>query len=279
MNCKEIQAVMIDHLDQTLPADLEAQIKEHLATCSECRREAEDLQELLRTIKNTPRELPSATLRENFNTMLQSELNMEAMSSLLQTPEKSEKPRGTVLSMFFASTAGKAAAAIILLAGGIAIGMAINPKGPDLNTNNEIATLKTEVKQMENKMKEQELLNGIDDESASQRIKAVSYAEDMASPDQQVIDALFNSLNNDKNVNVRLAALYSLTRFADRHSVRDSLVSSLGRQNEPIIQVVLINLLTEKREKKAIEPMKEIMTNKKSLKEVKDAAQKGLKVL
>jgi hypothetical protein len=270
---------MIDHLDQTLPADLEAQIKEHLATCSECRREAEDLQELLRTIKNNPQELPSATLRENFNTMLQSELNMEAMSSLLQTPEKSEKPRGTVLSMFFASTAGKAAAAIILLAGGIAIGMAINPKGPDLNTNNEIATLKTEVKQMENKMKEQELLNGIDDESASQRIKAVSYAEDMASPDQQVIDALFNSLNNDKNVNVRLAALYSLTRFADRHSVRDSLVSSLSRQNEPIIQVVLINLLTEKREKKAIEPMKEIMTNKKSLKEVKDAAQKGLKVL
>ncbi|HLZ85634.1 MAG TPA: hypothetical protein VKQ52_00285, partial [Puia sp.] len=107
----------------------------------------------------------------------------------------------------------------------------------------------------------------------------VSYAEQMANPDQQVIDALFNSLNHDKNVNVRLAALYSLSRFADRHIVRDSLVSSLSMQTEPIIQVVLINLLAEKRETKAIAPIKEIIINKKTLKEVKDAAQKSLKVL
>src|SRR5215475_8901979 len=98
----------------------------------------------------------------------------------------------------------------------------------------------------------------------------------MASPDQKVIDALFNSLNNDKNVNVRLASLYSLARFADRPAVRDSLVTSLKIQTEPIIQVVLINLLAEKREPKAIAPIRDIMTNKKTLKEVKDAAQRSL---
>src|SRR5262249_15895894 len=163
------------------------------------------------------------------------------------------------------------------LAGGIGIGMAIK-SGPPTNTVAEINSLKTEVNDLEKKMKEQEMLNLIDDESASQRIKAVSYAEEMASPDDKVIDALFHSLNKDKNVNVRLAALYSLARFADRHAVRDSLVSSLGIQTEPIIQVVLINLLAEKRERKAIAPIQEIMTNKKTLKEVKDAAQKSLKV-
>ena len=127
-------------------------------------------------------------------------------------------------------------------------------------------------------MKEVVMLNLIDDQSASQRIKAVSYAEEMANPDQQVIDVLVNTLNHDKNVNVRLAALYSLARFADRRSVRDSLVNSLSTQTEPIIQVVLINLLAEKRETRAIAPIRNIMTNKKTLKEVKDAAQQSLKV-
>lgn len=278
MNCKEVQAVLIDHLDQALPAAAAAQITEHLASCEECRREADDLRQLLAAMKASQQQLPSPTLRENFNTMLQSELNMETMANLLTTPEKETKPRGKVIT-FFASAAGRVAAAVILLAGGIGIGMAVKPSAPAPDTTAVIHTLQNEVQNMKKEMKEKDLLNGIDDESASERIKAVSYAEQMASPDQKVIDALFNSLNNDKNVNVRLAALYSLARFADRHSVRDSLVSSLGIQSEPIIQVVLINLLAEKRERKAIGPIKEIMTNKKTLKEVKDAAQKSLTVL
>ena len=277
MNCKEVQASLIDHLDQVLPAGIEAQIEQHLAGCEECRREAEDLRLLLTAMKGNEQQLPSPLLRENFNTMLQSELNMETMASLLTNPGKEARPRSRVIG-FFASATGRAAAAVILLAGGIGIGMAVK-SGQGSDPLKEVRSLQTEVQNMKKEMKEQQLLSGIDDESASERIKAVSYAEQMASPDQKVIDALFNSLNKDKNVNVRLAALYSLSRFADRHVVRDSLVSSLGIQTEPIIQVVLINLLAEKRERKAIGPIREIMTNKKTLKEVKDAAQKSLTVL
>jgi hypothetical protein len=277
MNCNDVQAAMIDHLDRVLPAELESQITEHLGGCAACRQEADELRMLLHAMKNNEQQLPSPTLRENFNIMLQSELNMEAMASLLTTPEKEVRPRGKVIS-FFSSAAGRVAAAVILVAAGIGIGMAVKP-GPVADTQKDIHSLQAEVRSMKKEMKEQQLLSGIDDESASERIKAVSYAEEMASPDQKVIDALFNSLNNDKNVNVRLAALYSLARFADRHVVRDSLVSSLAIQNEPIIQVVLINLLAEKRERKAIGPIREIMTNKRTLKEVKDAAQKSLTVL
>ena len=277
MNCKDAQAAMIDFLDQALPADTAAQLADHLAECDECRREADDLRQLLTAMKGSEQQLPSPTLRENLNTMLQSELNMETMANLLTTPQKEAKPRGRLIS-FLSSAAGKAAAAVILLAGGVGIGMALKST-PKVDTQSGLLSLQNEVRDLKKEMKEQQLLNGIDDESASERIKAVSYAEQMASPDQKVIDALFNSLNNDKNVNVRLAALYSLARFADRHTVRDSLVSSLGLQTEPIIQVVLINLLAEKRERKAIGPIKEIMTNKKTLKEVKDAAQKSLTVL
>jgi hypothetical protein len=80
-------------------------------------------------------------------------------------------------------------------------------------------------------------------------------------------------------VNVRLAALYSLGSWADNRIVRDSLVSSLPEQKEPLIQVLLINLLAAKRESRAIAPIKNILYDKNSLPVVKDAARKTLKTL
>jgi Putative zinc-finger len=299
MNCKEIQAKLIDWLDGSLDADTAAIIAEHVTACEECSREAMELKELLATMKDSPLEVPPAVLRESFDTMLQSELNMLTTANIIQEfPAEGQDNQGKsgqdksghgsslsgqgglsgrpgkIIRLPFAAPVWRVAAAIILLAGGIGIGAALKSRpAPEPSTNETLAALRQEVKEM----KEEVMLNMIDDESASQRIKAVSYAEDMPSPNQEVIDVLVNTLNRDKNVNVRLAALYSLQRFADRRAVRDSLVNSLRNQTEPIIQVVLINLLAEKRDARAIKPIQDIMTDKKTLKEVKDAAQRSLK--
>jgi HEAT repeat protein len=128
-------------------------------------------------------------------------------------------------------------------------------------------------------MKEVLLYSLIDDESASQRIKAVSYAEAIPNPDKKVIDVLVNTLNHDKSVNVRLAALYSLGSWSDNQTVRDSLVTSLTGQKEPLIQVMLINLLAAKKESRAIAPIKDILSNSNTLPEVKEVAQRILKTL
>jgi hypothetical protein len=290
MNCKEIQAKLIDWLDQTLDAATVAAVREHVETCAECSREARELKELLVTMKNSPMEVPPPVLRESFDTMLQSELNMLTTANIIQefpAEGKSGQPEGKsgqsdsksgqtgkTIRLPFTGPVWRVAAALIILGSGIGIGAALKSRpAPEVSTNETLVALRQEVKEM----KEEVMLNMIDDESASQRIKAVSYAEDMPSPNQQVIDVLVNTLNRDKNVNVRLAALYSLQRFSDRRAVRDSLVNSLRNQTEPIIQVVLINLLAEKRDTRAIAPIRDIMTDKKTLKEVKDAAQRSLK--
>ena len=290
MNCKEIQAKLIDWLDGSLDAATAATIGEHGASCAECSREARELKELLVNMKNSPMEVPPPVLRESFDTMLQSELNMLTTANIIQefpaegqggqpegksgqTDSRSGQT-GKTIRLPFAGPVWRVAAALVILGSGIGIGAALKSRpAPEVSTNETLVALRQEVKEM----KEEVMLNMIDDESASQRIKAVSYAEDMPSPNQQVIDVLVNTLNRDKNVNVRLAALYSLQRFSDRRAVRDSLVNSLRNQTEPIIQVVLINLLAEKRDARAIAPIRDIMTDKKTLKEVKDAAQRSLK--
>ena len=84
MNCKEIQAKLIDWLDGSLDAATATAIREHVETCAECSREARELKELLVTMKNSPMEVPPPVLRESFDTMLQSELNMLTTANIIQ---------------------------------------------------------------------------------------------------------------------------------------------------------------------------------------------------
>jgi len=285
MHCKEVQAVLIEYLDQSLDAGLAAVVKKHIDSCAACQQEVLEVQELLVAMKDSPSQKPTKALRDNFNTLLQSELNMASMTHLLEENVSDGGGEaggarangggsvGRAKLLPFSSPVWKVAAAIILLVGGAWIGSVFQQK-KDVQPD-QLASLQKEVKEMKQVL----LFSLIDDESASQRIKAVSYAEEMSNPNQDVIDALMNTLNNDKNANVRLASLYSLARWADSRIVRDSLVLSLSKQTEPIVQIVLINLLAEKRETRAIAPMKAILSNGKALKEVKDAAQKGLRVL
>jgi Putative zinc-finger/HEAT repeats len=276
MNCKDVQDALLDYLDHSVDGASYQEIRKHLESCEKCKLDIKEWGELLQAMSDAGFEKPGPTLRENFHSLLQSELNLQATAGILKEDPAGKKLPLTPVSLLrkMTSSVWKAAAAIILLAGGIWIGTRLKSPAQQTSTD-QMTALSKEVKEM----KEVLLFSLLDDESASQRLKAVSYAEEMSNPDQKVIEALVGALNNDKNVNVRLAALYSLARFSDNSTVRDSLVASLGRQSEPIIQVVLINMLAEKKDARAIGPIRDILSRGKTMKEVKDAAQKGLKVL
>jgi HEAT repeat protein len=137
----------------------------------------------------------------------------------------------------------------------------------------ELTDLKKEVKEM----KEAMLLSLLNEESASDRIRAVSYVDEISNPDPKIIHALINTLNSDKNLNVRLAAINSLAKFSGNPLVIDSLIASLSSQTEPMLQIVLINMLTDQKQTRAIEPIKAIISNKQTIQPVKDIAEQGLK--
>jgi len=274
MNCNEVQAVMIDYLDRAVDAETGAAMRAHLINCEQCRKEVDQLREMLLTMADQEMRQPGQGLRENFHVMLQSELNMETADDLLRRPREGKEEKAGIKGRIGWMTA----AACILLFGGIWIGSMLGSRktlNVPSNVPEQLGAMQKEMKEM----KEAMLFSLIDNESASQRIKAVSYAEEMSNPDQKVIQVLVSTLNHDKNVNVRLAALYSLGSFADSRVVRDSLVSSLPKQTEPLIQVMLINLLAEKKDNRAIAPIRDIISNKNTLPAVKDAAQKSLRTM
>jgi hypothetical protein len=290
MKCEEIIAALIDGD----PA-LRVQIEQHLLTCEKCAQDAKELNTLLRQIENSPSALPGPALKENFEYMLRSESEkLAAAGGLKSTPPTGPSLLRILLSG--SSTIGKIAAVLLVLAIGVWIGTRLpvfssrlpastsgravaagTPSGysPDSSSRGEISGLKNEVRDM----KEALLFTLLKEESASQRLRAVSYTEGISNPDQTIINALAMTLNHDKNANVRLAALYALARYSDNAAVRDSLVRSLNIQTEPIVQIVLINLLTEMKETKAIKPLRDIISNEKNLKDVRSMAEKGLRTL
>ena len=265
MNCEEIKNLLPDFDEGALSPITVYAIEHHLKICEACTQELEQIRELYRALSDNNLQQPSNSLRENFNKMLSEEMDKKE-----SVPEKSMKAK--IITMPWKAYAWRAAAAIAIFSLGIFFGERWKTGGTKTDPD-EIATLKKDV----NEVKEMLMFNQLKEESASARIKAVNYVDEMPNPNHKVLNALINTLNYDKNVNVRLASLYSLAKFTDVPLVRDSLVNSLSKQTEPVIQVVLINLLSEKKETKAIKPIQDIISNASTLKEVKQAALKGLK--
>lgn len=263
IRCEEMENEMIGYIDHSISESAAKEIETHLRTCERCREMYRETEELLSKMSTVQMEQPDASLRVNFNHMLQSEMYE------LKKQKAFSSGRGKVIRMSHPLL--KIAAGVAILVAGVLIGLKIKPERND----QQISDLRNEVKEV----KEVLMFSLLNKESASDRIKAVGYAEEIQNPNQQVITALVSTLNNDKNVNVRMAAAYSLAKFIDTRGVSDALVESLSRQTEPILQVVLINILAEKKETKAIKPIQQIIRDKNTLQEVKDVAQKSMKVL
>jgi HEAT repeat protein len=94
-----------------------------------------------------------------------------------------------------------------------------------------------------------------------------------------LLKVLIQTLNEDPNVNVRMAALDGLRKFYQEPLVRKALIGSLAIQKDPVIQIYLIQILVEMKDKAAVQPLKQIIENEELIPAVKDEANMGILVL
>jgi len=267
MKCEEVELRMVDYLDKNLDEDISLEIDKHLETCEKCLDELRDTQQVLNLISNEENVLPDSSLRINFYHMLQNEIKKGV--------GKDNITKSDHFRPWYNNTVFRVAAGVALLICGTFIGLLIHSGFNNTTASNELKQLRNEIYDL----KKATMYTMLKEESSSDRLQAVRYIEDLDKPDQNVIDVLVKTLNTDRNVNVRMAAAYALSKFADQRMVIDSLVKSLSVQRDPILQVTLINILAEKKEKSALKPIQEIIANRSTMKEVKTVAQNSLRVL
>lgn len=267
MKCEEFEAIMIDYLDNNLHEKLRREIETHLETCERCFDELREYQQIMQLISKDELVKPDDSLRINFYHMLHNEIKKSESKNLsaIQTTTK----------RWYNRRLYKIAAGFAILICGTFLGMIIHSEIIKSYNSDRLEQLNTEV----TALKKTAMFLMLKDGSSSDRIQAVNYTDGIKNPDQPVIEVLISTLNKDKNVNVRMAAAYALARFADQKPVCDSLVNSLYHQDDPILQVTLINILVERKEKSAIKPIQQIISDKSTIKEVKDIAENSVKLL
>ncbi|MEO8172702.1 MAG: HEAT repeat domain-containing protein, partial [Sediminibacterium sp.] len=129
---------------------------------------------------------------------------------------------------------------------------------PTTNNNQEMASLSAEVRDMKKMM----MLSLLENPSASERIRGVSYTSEIKSGNKEVIEALLTTLNSDPNVNVRLVTLEALTQYADDAAVRTGLVQSIVEQDSPIMQAALADVMLKLKDKRSVKSFRKLLQQK-----------------
>jgi hypothetical protein len=133
--------------------------------------------------------------------------------------------------------------------------------------------------QQVSELKEMIMLSMLEKESATERLKAVSLSSDMNQVSKKVTSALFKTLTNDENINVRLAALDVLMNYAKDGEVRAELIKSISIQDSPLVQLALAELMVALQERKSVTELRKLLDSDKTPKEVKQKIEKSINTL
>lgn len=270
MNCKEIKDKFPDYLIGDLDITGEKNVKNHVATCASCREELEILNETWTKLGVLPEQQPGENLRENFYTMLESyKAGLEQKKQGFGTKKWLDSVFGKIWPR---KPAFQFAFTIILLLIGFSIGLILPAASPD---KTESRQLRREVREL----RQSAALAMLKLDSSSERIRGVSFSTQVENPDKKTLIALLDTLNNDPNVNVRLSAVDALYLFSNDPLVKEGLIQSLSRQESPLVQIALIDLIGDIREKRAVKALKELIKRQKVNPVVKKQAERSIQQL
>jgi hypothetical protein len=125
----------------------------------------------------------------------------------------------------------------------------------EMKYKTQVNTMISEMQDMQKVM----MLTLIQQPSPTDRLKAISISNQISSADDKIIDALLNTLNKDPNVNVRLMAVEALYNFAGNPKVRIGLIKSISKQESPIVQVTLADVMVLLQEKGSVDELKKLL--------------------
>jgi len=240
---------MMEYLANDLDEDKKREFESFLQDHPEFKAQFDRLHETWGHVDMASVPEPTEAMDHRFFEMLDSEI------------QKSQKTKGNPRSWFSILAEllwrPQLAYGILLLVLGLNLGYFLNSDGPSEVTKTTIAEgMETE------EVREQLVLTLLEQPSANKRLRGINEVAKIKEVDETVIRALLQTLNSDPNVNVRLAAIESLTNYLDNPTVREGLVQAIVKQDSPIVQVTLASLMVALQEKKSIEPFRTLMRTK-----------------
>jgi hypothetical protein len=234
MNCEQASEFLPEYWDSALDEVPRRELEVHLATCPACRSEAARLKTFWMRLGAIPDEAPDASARGRFEALL---------------ADYQHAVRRSRFDMFWENwwprrPAAQLACSLGMLAIGLLIGHTLTV---DVQRGREVASLQEEI----GSTRQLVALSLLQEQSASERLKGVDYSYRIPRPEPQVVNALLETVNYDDTVDVRLAAVDALRRLSTEEDVRARMARALDRQDSPLVQVALIDALSDSRSPEA----------------------------
>jgi hypothetical protein len=254
MKCERGKEMQAGWMENQLSEMGHAMLEAHLLECAECRREAEKNRLVWDLMGAVPVPEPSDKMQVRFDAMLDTYKKGE---------EEKRNPFWGILQrlrhLFAVYPVFTWTYSVLLIIVGLGIGyLGHRPAARSGGDGQELEALATQV----HEMKEMVLLSLLENPSASERIRGVSYTSEITKVNKKVVDALLSTLNNDANTNVRLMTLEALTHYANDVSVREGLIQSILQQDSPLVQAALADAMLRLQEKGAVMPLKQLLQQK-----------------
>jgi hypothetical protein len=267
MKCDVIQSQLLDYLTHELPAAEQTALAAHLATCVDCQTELHATQHLWQTLGKVPVPEPSAHLRPAFYAML---------ATFTDPPQPASTLGRWLRVLSLPRPAVRLAYSLGLLGLGTLGGYWLHtPTQPAAADQQQVAALAAQVSTMRQVL----LLTLLDNPSATERLRAVGYTKELPAPNARVVAALLSTLNQDPNVNVRLATIEALAPLAQDPTVRLGLVHSLVRQTSPLVQVALADVMVQLQEPRSVAPLRALLRQADLDTTVKNKIEQTIQVL
>jgi len=246
MRCEQVQQRLPEYWAGIIAVNDHREIDRHLEECPDCRAEATQLGRLWKDLDRIPAPPPpSPQLRTRFYEML------DAYRSGVDEKPKATKP----FFAWLASPWPAFAAACAMLVVGVAAGRYMFPATvtptPKAAEDPQIAQLRTEV----NHMRQMVALSLLQQQSASERMRGVTFANRVDKSDREVVSALLDTVKSDPSVNVRLAAVDAFRNFSANTAARRSLIETVRGQDSPLVQIAIIELLVDLNDQTAVKTL------------------------
>ena len=104
-------------------------------------------------------------------------------------------------------------------------------------------------------------LSLLQQQSAAERLRGVTWSYQTESSDMEVLGALLRTINTDPHVNVRLAAIDAVRNFANSPVARRRLVQALPKQTSPLAQIALVDTLVDLKQADAKRQIETLLGN------------------
>ncbi len=224
-----------------------AEVDTHLSGCPACAAEASSLREVWDRMEGMlPEQEPAPEVSARFYAMLEG----------YKQGQEAAKSSTRWWQAWMPHPAFQAAMAVLLLCVGGLTGFLVT--GRTTNGGAELADLRKEVHSTRQLM----VLSMMQQQSASERIEGVTFTRRMTRPDPEIREALFQAVESDPNVNVRLAALDALRPMLSQPGLLKRLLDSLIKQPSPMVQVSMIDLMVEAKNRDALSVLQKVKADK-----------------